>query len=154
MSAFTQKVSTGAAACAIAAAATLTSAPAANADSSATPIASLGSQVGEAQCVPSATTTCEESSLPSSASLQAAASGFNWDSLIQNRLWWIGAANPNPPPRSPILEFTPMSLVPNLFKPVYGWFFGQWDLEFCVLGLTATIGPYLTSSVSVGRGCN
>ncbi|OJZ61651.1 PH domain-containing protein, partial [Mycolicibacterium diernhoferi] len=42
-------------------------------------------------------------------------------------LWWLGRANDKP--RSTILEFTPMSLVPGFLKPLYGWFTAKWDLE-------------------------
>ena len=47
-----------------------------------------------------------------------------------------------------------MSLVPGFLKPLYGWFTAARDLEVCVFGLTATLGPYGTTTVSVGRGCN
>lgn len=155
MSAIARKVSSGAAACAVVAAATLSTSAVANADPDATPLASLGSQVGQAQCEPTATTSCDPVGLPSAAAMAAAAAdpGFP-DNLIQNELWWIGRANPNAPPRSTILEFTPMSLVPGFLKPLYGWFTGKWDVELCFLGLTGTLGPYGTVTLSVGRGCN
>ncbi|GAA2533804.1 hypothetical protein [Mycolicibacterium diernhoferi] len=143
----------GIAAGAVAAAATLLPVSVAHADTEAAPTGSLGSQVGSAQCVPTATTSCAPIGLPSAAALAAAASnpGFP-DNLIQNKLWWLGRANDKP--RSTILEFTPMSLVPGFLKPLYGWFTAKWDLEVCVFGLTATLGPYGTTKLSVGRGCN
>ncbi|MDO0972818.1 hypothetical protein [Mycolicibacterium frederiksbergense] len=103
--------------------------------------------------MPSATTPCDPIGLPTAAAVAAADPTFP-DSLIQNDFWWLGRANPNAPPRSTILEFTPMSLVPGFLKPLYGWFTAAWDLEVCVFGLTATLGPYGTTTVSVGRGCN
>ena len=153
MSAIARKISSATAACAVVAAATLSSASIASAEPQIAPIASLGSHVGEAQCVPDATTSCAPVGLPTAAAVRAADPTFP-DSLIQNDFWWLGRANPNAPPRSTILEFTPMSLVPGFLKPVWGWFFAKWDLEVCVFGLTATIGPYGTTKVSVGRGCN
>lgn len=151
MSAFAKRVSSGVAAGVIFAVATVSPITAANADTGIA-VGSLGSQVGSAQCVPTATTSCEPVGLPTAAAL--AADPTFPDSLIQNDFWWLGRANPNAPPRATILEFTPMSLVPGFLKPVYGWFTAKWDVELCVFGLTATVGPYGTTTVSIGRGCN
>lgn len=153
MSAIALKINSGIAAGLVCAAATLSPMATANADTPIATAGSIGSQVGSAQCVPTATTACEPIGLPTAAALAAADPTFP-DSLIQNRFWWLGRENPNAPPRSTILEFTPMSLVPGFLKPLYGWFTGKWDLEICVFGLTATLGPYGTTTVSVGRGCN
>ncbi|MGW0161199.1 hypothetical protein ACWDUN_18000 [Mycobacterium sp. NPDC003323] len=155
MSAIARKISTGTAACAIAAAATLSSTAVAQADIAPAPLAALGSQIGEAQCDPTTTDTCDPVGLPSASAVAAAAAdpGFP-DNLIQNEFWWLGRANPNAPPRETILEFQPMSLVPGFLKPLYGWFTGKWDVEICFLGLTGTLGPYGTATLSIGRGCN
>lgn len=153
MSAVARRMSTGIAAGAMCAAATFLPVSTAHADTTPVAAGALGAQVGSAQCTPTATTSCEPIGLPSAAALAAADPTFP-DSLIQNDLWWLGRANPNAPPRSTILEFTPMSLVPGFLKPVYGWFTAKWDVEICVFGLTATLGPYGTTTVSVGRGCN
>lgn len=153
MSAVARRINTGIAAGALCAAATFSPLTTANADTPIATAGTLGSQVGSAQCEPTATTSCEPIGLPTAAAVAAADPTFP-DSLIQNEFWWLGRANPNAPPRSTILEFTPMSLVPGFLKPLYGWFTAKWDVEICVFGLTATLGPYGTTTVSVGRGCN
>jgi hypothetical protein len=104
-------------------------------------------------CEPTATTSCEPIGLPTAAAVAAADPTFP-DSLIQNDFWWLGRANPNAPPRSEILVFTPLSLVPGFLKPAFSWFTQKWDVEICIFGLTATLGPYATTTLSVGRGCN
>ncbi len=153
MSAIARRINIGIGAGVISAAATLMPVSVANADPGTPSISSLGSQIGSAQCVPSATTSCDPIGLPSAAAVRAADPGFP-DNLIQNKLWWLGRANPNAPARATILEFTPLSMVPDFFKPAFSWFTAKWDLEFCVFGLTATLGPYGTTKLSVGRGCN
>lgn len=153
MSAVARRINVGLAAGAMAAAATFMPVSVANAETETAPISSLGSQVGSAQCVPSATVDCAPVGLPSAGALAAAASnpGFP-DNLIQNKLWWLGRANDKA--RATILEFTPLSLVPGFLKPAYSWFTKKWDLEICVFGATVTLGPYGTTKLSVGRGCN
>lgn len=153
MSAIVQRINSGIAVGAICAAATLSPVTTANADTGIASAGTLGAQVGSAQCIPTATTPCDPIGLPTAAAVAAADPTFP-DSLIQNDFWWLGRANPNAPPRSDILVFTPMSLVPGFLKPLYGWFTANLDLEVCVFGLTATLGPYGTTTVSVGRGCN
>lgn len=153
MSTIALKINSGVAAGLIYAAATLSPVTTANADTGIATAGTLGSQVGSAQCVPTASTPCDPVGLPTAAAVAAADPTFP-DSLIQNDFWWLGRANPNAPPRSDILVFTPMSLVPGFLKPLYGWFTANLDLEVCVFGLTATLGPYGTTTVSVGRGCN
>lgn len=153
MSAVALKLNSGIAAGLICAAATLSPATTANADTTFAAAGTLGSQVGSAQCEPTATTSCEPVGLPTAAAVAAADPTFP-DSLIQNDFWWLGRANPNAPPRSTILEFTPMSLVPGFLKPLYGWFTAKWDVEICLFGLTGTLGPYGTTTISIGRSCN
>jgi hypothetical protein len=147
MSAITRKVNVGLAAGAIVAAATLSPVSVAHA---AEPGA-LGSTVGDAECILGSGESC----------LITTRAGGAWepvfttdeDSLIQNRLYWFGRANPDAPPRTTIVEFTPMSVLPGFLKGPWGWFFGKFDLEACVGGVTLTVGPYLKTTVSTGRGC-
>lgn len=145
------KLNSGIAAGLICAAATLSPVTTAHADTTIASAGALGSRVGSATCEPTATTSCDPIGLPTAAAVAAADPTFP-DSLIQNRFWWLGPANDHP--RSTILEFTPMSLVPGFLKPLYGWFTQKWDVELCVFGLTGTLGPYGTVKLSVGRGCN
>lgn len=155
MSAIARKISVGIATGAMAAAATLSPVTVANAD---TPVAisSLGSKIGSAECEPTATTPCAPATkLPTAAALQSAnGPGGFIQSIFQNELWWVGKANPNPPARSDVLVFTPLSLVPGFLKPLYGWFTQNLNFEVCLLGGTITVGPYGTTTVSVGRGCD
>lgn len=153
MSAIDLKINSGIAAGLICAAATLSPVTSANADTTIATAGTLGSQVGNALCEPTATTSCEPIGLPTAAAVAAADPTFP-DSLIQNDFWWLGRANPNAPPRSEILVFTPLSLVPGFLKPAFSWFTQKWDVEICIFGLTATLGPYATTTLSVGRGCN
>lgn len=151
MSAIALKINSGVAAGLICAAATLAPVTTANADTTIATAGTLGSQVGNAVCEPTATTSCDPIGLPTAAALAAADPTFP-DSLIQNEFWWLGRANDHP--RSTILEFTPLSLVPGFLKPAFSWFTAKWDVEICIFGLTATLGPYATTKLSVGRGCN
>jgi hypothetical protein len=153
MSAIALKINSGIAAGLICAATTLSPVTTANADTTIATAGTLGSQVGNALCEPTATTSCEPIGLPTAAAVAAADPTFP-DSLIQNDFWWLGRANPNAPPRSEILVFTPLSLVPGFLKPAFSWFTQKWDVEICIFGLTATLGPYATTTLSVGRGCN
>lgn len=153
MSTIALKINSGIAAGLMCAAATLSPVTTANADTTIATAGTLGSQVGNALCEPTATTSCEPIGLPTAAALAAADPTFP-DSLIQNDFWWLGRANPNAPPRSEILVFTPLSLVPGFLKPAFSWFTQNWDVEICIFGLTATLGPYATTTLSVGRGCN
>ncbi|MDO3400746.1 hypothetical protein QWI29_11960 [Mycolicibacterium neoaurum] len=145
MSAVSRKVSMGLAAGALAAAATLTPVTVAQAE---TPQASvLSSMVGAAQCDPSVTAGCpsQANALPTP---EQAVRG-----IFQNNLWWFGTANPTPPPSSPVFTFQPLSLVPGFLKPLYGWFTQNLNLEACVFGASLRVGPYGTTTFSVGRGC-
>lgn len=151
MLAIARKVNVGLAAGAIVAAATLS--PVSVAHATVDPFTSVGTHIGAPPCVPAPGVDCPVQLLQSAAQ-QSANFSFDWDSLIQNNLWWLGRENPNAPPRSPILVFTPMTLIPGFLKPLYGWFTANWDLEVCVLGLTATLGAYGKTTISVGRGCN
>lgn len=154
MSALTRKIKLGVATGALAAAATLTPINVAQAQPAPAPTSALGAQIGSAQCVPTATDPCTAALPTASAALQSATPGGIVRSIFQNDLWWVGQANPNPPARSNIFVFTPMSLVPGFLKPVYGWFTQNLNFEVCLLGGSVKVGPYGTTTVSVGRGCN
>lgn len=149
------KLNMGAAACAIAAAATLTATPVAQAQPTvaSAPTSAVGGQVGqlsEPECVTVTGAPC------AAAVVSAAAVPSPGDfvrGIFQNELWWIGPANPNPPAQATILQFTPMSLIPGFLKPVYGWFTQNLNFEACFLGASVKVGPYGTTTLSVGRGC-
>jgi hypothetical protein len=153
MSAIARKINIGIAAGALAAAATLTPITVAQADSTTFAVSTVGSQIGSAQCVPTDVAPCAPLAAANFQSANATPGGII-QSIFQNDLWWIGQANPTPPPRSEVLVFTPISLVPGFLKPLYGWFTQNLNFEVCLLGATVTVGPYGTTTVSVGRGCD
>ena len=159
MSAITRKINIGLAAGAMAAAATLTPINVAQAQPVPAPVSSLGGMAGELDddtCVTITGAPCA-SAFVSAAAAGPSASATPGDivrSIFQNDLWWIGQANPNPPARSDILVFTPLSLIPGFLKPAYSWFTQNLNFEACFLGATVTVGPYGTTTLSVGRGCN
>lgn len=66
--------------------------------------------------------------------------------------FYLGAANPNPAERTTVLSLNPLGLLPGFVQPFFGWFTAL-NLEACVAGLSAKVGPYGTVSVSVGRSC-
>jgi hypothetical protein len=74
-------------------------------------------------------------------------------SIFQNRFFWFGTPNPNPPPGATVFEFTPLPLIPGFLRPLYGWFTQNLNFEACILGATIKIGPYGTISGSLTRGC-
>lgn len=154
MSAIARKINIGLAAGAMAAAATLTPVTVAHAVPATETISAVGGHAGvlsEPDCETVSGAPCAEGMM------QAAAlptPGSVVRSIFQNELWWIGQANPNPPARSDILVFTPMSLIPGFLKPAYGWFTQNLNFEVCLLGGSVKVGPYGTTTVSVGRGCN
>lgn len=69
--------------------------------------------------------------------------------------WWYG--NPNnpsasvPQPGTIVFQFTPLALLPGFIQPYVGWFL-QFIPNFaiCFAGLGASIGPYLTFTVRTG----
>ncbi|MGW0161200.1 hypothetical protein ACWDUN_18005 [Mycobacterium sp. NPDC003323] len=145
------------ASCALAAAATLSPATIAQAQPAPAPLSSIGGQIGqldESDCVTVTGAECAGAAAKSVSAAASATPGGIVRSIFQNDLWWIGQANPNPPDRSTVLEFVPMSLVPGFLKPVYGWFTQNLNFEVCLLGGSVKIGPYGTTTVSVGRGCD
>ena len=77
--------------------------------------------------------------------------------LFQNKLWWIGTPNPNPPPTTIISEFSPIA-----FDRAgrFGWL-QDFEFEACIGGRSTVtkvqtiLGPYGTSTVGVSEsGCN
>jgi hypothetical protein len=74
-------------------------------------------------------------------------------SIFQNRFFWFGTPNPNPPPGATVFEFSPLPLIPGFLRPLYGWFTQNLNFEACILGATIKIGPYGTVSGSLTRGC-
>lgn len=77
--------------------------------------------------------------------------------LIQNKLWWFGTPNPNPPPSTVISQTSPLADLPGWMQPSFGWFTDN-NIEACVLGMghttVGTVGPYGTATTSVStRGC-
>lgn len=143
MSAITRKIKVGLAAGAMATAATLAPVTVAPAAQAAPASGVAGQSLIQPACVPGPGVICP------AAVVQAAP-----NNIFQNQIWWIGGANPTPPPRSDILVFTPLSLVPGFLKPAYGWFTQNLNFEVCLLGGSIKVGPYGTTTVSVGRGCN
>ena len=77
--------------------------------------------------------------------------------IFKNKVWWFGAPNPTPPPgvrgNGPILTFTPLDRIPGFLQPLWGFFTRNINFQACVLGVSVTIGPYGTRTVSLNRGC-
>ena len=153
MSAIATKVRIGTAACAIAAAATLTPAVVAQADPAApTPLASQGSLGGSAgggaavispNCVTVGGPGCANA--PTTfAGPSANAVGGGARGLFQNRLIWIGKVNPTPPNGITVFQF---QLFPNS-----GWF-ANTNFEICAFGANLKLGPYGTVTGGFSRGC-
>lgn len=71
----------------------------------------------------------------------------------QNRLWWFGESNPNPPEQTEVLTFYPLALVPELLRPVFEQLLARVNFEACVLGATVQFGPYGATKFSYSRGC-
>lgn len=72
---------------------------------------------------------------------QAASAADGPNPLFQNKLWWFGAPNPNPP-TPPAGVVAPISALQTpLPKPIFGWLdapgFGTFSL-----GQTITIGAF------------
>ncbi len=69
---------------------------------------------------------------------------------------WIGH-NRGPdnggPAYADVLVFTPLSLIPGFLKPLYKTLTGWVDFQVCAFGVSLRIGPYLRTSLTVGKGC-
>jgi hypothetical protein len=69
--------------------------------------------------------------------------------------WWLfgghgGAAiTTSGLPGTPILSFQPLALLPGFIQPLFGWF-NNINISVCALGLGVQIGPYGTVSVKTG----
>ena len=72
--------------------------------------------------------------------------------LFQNRLWWFGVPNPNPPAPLYTRTFQPLANLPGWSQQNYGWF-RNLNFEACVGGFSNVIGPYGTSTSSASIGC-
>jgi hypothetical protein len=153
MTAIATKVRLGTAACAIAAAAALTPAGIAQADpATPAPLASQGSLGGSAgagaalispDCATVGGPGCAHA--PTTfASPSPSAVGGGVRGLFQNRLVWIGKANPNPPNGITVFQF---QLFPNS-----GWF-ANTNFEICAFGANVKLGPYGTLTGGFSRGC-
>lgn len=153
LSSISRKVSVGAAACVIAAAAALTPAP----DAQANPIAPLplasagtlgGSAGGDAELV--ACDPIESAECAAIATTTLLPGGL--ETLWKNKFLWLGAPNPAPPPQTVVFNFFPVALIPDFLLPFFGWF-ADVNFEICVAGLTLQIGPYGTVTGSYSKGC-
>lgn len=74
-------------------------------------------------------------------------------SIFQNRLFWFGTPNPNPPPGGQVFTFTPLTLIPGFLRPLYSWFTQNLNFSACILGATINIGPYGAVEGRLTQGC-
>ena len=73
--------------------------------------------------------------------------------IFHNRLVWVGAPNPTPPTGTrPIFEVHPLNLLPGFLRPFFGWF-ENLNFQACFAGLSVKVGPYGTVSATIGRHC-
>lgn len=164
MTTIATKFQIGTAACAIAVASALGSAPIASADPAApVPLASLGSFAGGGGSAALLAPDCEVGS-PDCDSSAGASLSSDPEALfiplppppnpLQNAWWWFGPANPTPPPgTTDFFTFNPLPLIPGFLQPLWGWFTQNLDFQVCVLGFSVKVGPYGTVSGSVGSSC-
>jgi hypothetical protein len=130
----------GAAATAIAASAALVQAPAAQAVPAIPAPAAIGDSLGllGIGCVVSIGNEC-----------------VSTPGTTGGPLFYLGPRDATPPSRYTFFSFNPtipLSLIPILGPPLAG-FFASLNLEICVGGLSARIGPYGNISASIGSGC-
>lgn len=156
MTTIATKFQIGTAACAIAVASALGSAPIASADPAApVPLRPLSSAV-DPDCETVGTLGCSSSTFQPSAS-EAEALFIPLPpppNPLQNAFWWFGPANPTPPPgTTAFFTFNPLPLIPGFLQPLWGWFTQNLDFEVCALGLSVKVGPYGTVTGSVGSSC-
>jgi len=160
MSTLVNKFRVSTAACAVAAAATLTPAVIANANPAA-PLSPLstssvadalgGSALGSANLWwlgnnsnSAANSVVSPSTLPNHGPLYQ---------ILHNRLVWVGTPNPAPPADTrPIFEVHPLNLLPGFLRPFFGWF-ENLNFQACFAGFSVKVGPYGTVSATVGRHC-
>lgn len=147
------KAQVGAAACGIAVAATLVPMPAAQADPAApVPLSALGGSAGAGSALVSDCEPVDSPDCTATLAAESSLSAASIQSIFQNRFWWFGTPNPTPPPRTTVIEFFPLTLVPAFLRPLFGWF-ENINFEACILGVTLRVGPYGTVTGSYGRGC-
>ena len=75
--------------------------------------------------------------------------------LTGSGLFYLGPRDTTPPDRVDFLAFNaavPLALIPVLGPAMAGWF-ASLNLEVCVAGLSARVGPYGTITASLGSGC-
>ncbi|MBX7435250.1 hypothetical protein JDV09_24580 [Mycobacterium sp. Y57] len=71
----------------------------------------------------------------------------------ENAGWlWVGPSRPDAPPKTTFLSFKPLVLVPDFFKPFFGWTAGL-NFQVCAFGLTVAVNAYAEFTASVARGC-
>lgn len=70
-----------------------------------------------------------------------------------NAWWWFGTPNPNPPPKILAGSFAPLWLLPGFLRQPWMNLTKNIKFEACILGLGFRIGPYGTLTISFGRGC-
>ncbi len=129
----------GAAACAIAGAAVLTPAVAAQADIVALP-------------VPAAPAFSDVLASPVITDFMAAPA-LGAGTAAEQGWWWFWGPGPGEDGPTTFFEFTPLALIPNWIKPLYSWFTQNIDFSTCVFGITLSIGPYGTTKLGYSTGC-
>jgi hypothetical protein len=169
MTTIATKFQIGTAACAIAVASALGSAPIASADPAApVPLASLGSFADDSGSAALLAPDCEVGSPDcddsSAADLSASFTEDQAEALLiplppppnplQNSWLWFGPANPTPPPGTQnFFTFNPLPLIPGFLQPLWGWFTQNLNFQVCFLGFSVKVGPYGTVTGSVGPSC-
>lgn len=143
MNSIATTVRIGAAACAIAAAATVVSAPAAQAAPfvPAPAATGIGSALGSATCL-----------VPVFDAAECAVGAATFGNLF-----YLGPNDPTPPVRTDILKLNPIPvflLIPVVGVPLAGWW-STLDIEVCVAGLSARIGgPYNVGGLTASLGAS
>ena len=141
MNSIATRVRLGAAACAIAAVASVAPVPIAQAAPLApAPTATgLGSALGSATCVLGVFSPGECA---------------NGAATIPG-VFYLGPNDPTPPVRTDIISVNPIPLfllIPVIGVPLASWW-ASLDVEVCVGGLSARVGGYGNLTVSLGSGC-
>lgn len=132
------KFQVGAAACAVMTAAALTPVVAEATPSIPSPLAPISNMIGSDIALTPAFGNIPETFGP------------DWGGWL-----WIGHNRHHPPgpEYADVLVFTPLSLIPGFLKPLYKALTGWVDFQVCAFGVSLRVGPYLRTSVTVGKGC-
>ncbi|CAN3127736.1 hypothetical protein ACNUDN_07485 [Mycobacterium sp. smrl_JER01] len=133
------KFQVSAAACAIAGAAVLTPAVAAQAD-----IVGLPAPAAPAM------SDVMASGMTASGFMAAPLLGAG---AIPEQWWWFHGPGPGEDGPTTFFEFTPLALIPSWIKPLYSWFTQNINFSTCIFGITLSIGPYGTTKLGYSRGC-